>query len=326
MRVCQIGCGGHARHVYRDSLLVCRKADPSLVLAACCDTDAESAWSYARETGFQQAFTDYHTMLEAAAPDAVLLVTPYQVTDVLAADLLRRGVPTLIEKPPAETLAKMLALIEIAQQTGTIHQVAYNRRHMPMVRELIGHVAGRTIQHIDFEMYRVNRRDPAFFSTAVHGFDLVRHLAGGELLEMHAVYRPLENPGSVNAVFLCTFAGGITAALTFCPMSGLVSEQVTVIAVNDTVLVDLPIWGERVHGGLLEHYHENRLIVRMTDADFPDGTSMVESNGFVSQLRVFLKRVDQGMIPEDSLASGLDASILGECMRLGKTDYRRGEL
>ena len=61
------------------------------------------------------------------------------------------------------------------------HQVAFNRRYTPLVVELKRRLAGATIQHIDCQFYRVGRTGSDFTTTAIHGIDTVRFLAGCDL-------------------------------------------------------------------------------------------------------------------------------------------------
>ena len=67
------------------------------------------------------------------------------------------------------------------------HQVAFNRRYVPLLAELRERIrllpAGATLQHVRYEMVRVNRRDPDFSTTAVHAIDAVRFIAGADFAE-----------------------------------------------------------------------------------------------------------------------------------------------
>lgn len=320
MRICQIGCGNHARHVYLDALCRCRRA-LGLTLAACCDTDPARAEAYRASAGFARWATDYRAMLEEEAPDAVLVITPYTVTPAVAADVLRMGIPCLIEKPPSETLAGTEALAAVARETGTWHQVAYNRRHMPLIRALIECLRGERVRSIEYRMHRVGRAEAHFHTTAVHGFDLVSHLAGGGLAWMAAQYQPLPPPGAVGAGFLCRYANGVCATLDFQPLSGWISEQVAVVTDSAYYEADLPVWGARAEGGVLRRIVDNAVAAQWSDADFPDGLAMYETNGFYRQLHTFIQDVKADNPSPHTLDSTLDAALLAECMRTRQTQY-----
>lgn len=322
MRICQIGCGNHARHVYADALRRVQQ-EQGLTLTACCDTDPARASAYQAENGFERWATDYQAMLRDEQPDAVLLITPFSVTPQIATDILRRGIPCLVEKPPAETLAETQALAAVARETGAWHQVAYNRRHMPLIRALKAQITGEKLLSIEYRMHRVGRKEDFFHTTAVHGFDLVSHLAGGGLVWMAAQYQPLPPPGTIQAGFLCRYAGGICATLDFQPLSGWVCEQVAVVTDAAYYEADLPVWGARAEGGSLCRYQDGRPVAKWTDSDFPDGVAMFETNGFYEQLRAFVEAARTRQPSPHTLDSALDAAVLMECMRTRQTQYIR---
>ncbi|HML46471.1 MAG TPA: Gfo/Idh/MocA family oxidoreductase, partial [Clostridia bacterium] len=302
----------------------CQKEMP-LTLAACCDTDPARAEAYAKDCGFAAFETDYIAMLEAHRPDGVLITTPFTVTPRIASEILRRGTPCLIEKPPAETLQEMLNLVACARETGSMHQVAYNRRHMPLIRALKEWIQGERVQAIDYQMHRVNRKESFFHTTAVHGFDLVSYLAGNGLVEAAADYQSLGIPGVMNANFLCRYESGVHASLRFAPVSAWICEQVNVVTDAAYYQVDLPVWGAREQGGSLLRYQNNAVTDRRADADFPDGLSMYETNGFYEQLRAFLQCVSAGARSPHTLDTGVDAAVLEELMRTRTVRWNRGE-
>ena len=163
MKLCQIGCGEHARVAHGPSQARCAAERADLVLAGCCDLDAARAESFRRDFGYGRAFTDPAAMLEAERPDAVVVVVPVERTVAVGSLVLERGIPLLLEKPPGETVAEVDRLIAAAERGGRAvpHQVAFNRRFAPLVRELRRRIeeAG-PLQHLHYEMTRVERRDP----------------------------------------------------------------------------------------------------------------------------------------------------------------------
>ena len=95
-------------------------------------------------------------------------------------------------------MAEVDRLIAAAERGGRTvpHQVAFNRRFAPLVRELRRRIeeAG-PLQHLHYEMTRVERRDPDFSTTAIHGLDAVRYLAGCDYAEARFRYRELPELG-----------------------------------------------------------------------------------------------------------------------------------
>ena len=106
------------------------------------------------------------------------------------------------------------------------HQVAFNRRFAPLVREMRRHLKAlpeaQAIQHLHYEMTRVDRRDPDFSVTAIHGIDAVRYLAASDFAEVRFRYQehPALGPGVANIFMDAVMASGATAHLAFCPNAG----------------------------------------------------------------------------------------------------------
>jgi predicted dehydrogenase len=325
LRICQIGCGGQAKQSYIPSLARYRREHPgALIPAACCDTDAARAEAFRRLGEFDRAYVSYREMLEAEKPDAVILTTPYTVTAKIAADILLRGFPLLLEKPPGDSYSECQMIAGAARKSGVLHQVAFNRRHIPLIRALKDDIAGRgaKIQHIDFQMYRVNRRENSFYSTAIHGIDLVCHLMQSPCRTARFAYGNLERFGAgvFNISIQAEFESLSTAQLSFCPVSGFIKECLTVTTDYGVYVTDIPIWNDLGTGGI-SLYRENKTEPLLREAAF-DGTAMFESNGFYEQLRVFFSHVQAGVQPSDDIFSALTPMALMERIKNRQTSCR----
>ena len=187
MKLCQVGCGEHARTVHGPAQARLARERPGLVLAGCCDQDASRAEAYRTAFGFGKTYSDLEEMLEAERPEAVVLVVAVEATVRVATTVLSRGVPTLLEKPPGANrrleVDRLIAAAEAGGRGGqpVPHQVAFNRRYVPLVQELRRRlVVMDPLQHLHYEMVRVDRRDPDFSTTAIHGIDAVRYIAGSD--------------------------------------------------------------------------------------------------------------------------------------------------
>ncbi len=215
-----IGCGEHAESSHGPAQARYAAAHVGTDLAACCDLDAARAERHRQRFGFARAYTDVTAMLDAEKPDAAVLAVPVHRSASVAAPLLERGVPLLLEKPPGRTVQEVDALMAAADRggRGTVpHQVAFNRRFVPVVQEarrrLIAIGAPAAIQHVHYEMTRVDRRDPDFSTTAIHGLDAVRFLAGADYAEARLRYReqPALGPGDANIFVDAVLTSGATA-------------------------------------------------------------------------------------------------------------------
>jgi predicted dehydrogenase len=100
---------------------------------------APSALGFASEQGVPR----YETLSElfgATRPDGVIIATPNALHVENALDCVRHGVPALIEKPVADTVADGEQLIDAAARSGVPLLVGHHRRHSPLLakaREIV---------------------------------------------------------------------------------------------------------------------------------------------------------------------------------------------
>ena len=327
MKLCQIGCGEHARVAHGPSQARCAAEREGLVLAGCCDLDAARAESFRRDFGYARAFTDPAAMLEAERPDAVVAVVPVERTVAVASLVLERGIPLLLEKPPGRTVAEVDRLITAAGKGGRAvpHQVAFNRRFAPLVRELRRRIdeAGPP-HHLHYEMTRVERRDPDFSTTAIHGLDAVRYLAGCDYAAARFRYRemPELGEGVANILVDAVMASGATAHLAFSPVAGVVVERATAHANGHSLFLQVPMWGGVDSPGRLRHYVGGRLAAEMGGDQVGDGTALFELGGFYRETVAFLDALGAGQAPSPSLHESRQSVEIAERVRHRAAEYR----
>jgi myo-inositol 2-dehydrogenase/D-chiro-inositol 1-dehydrogenase len=326
MKLCQIGCGEHARVAHGPSQRRCAGERKDLVLAACCDLDPERAESFRRDFGFARAFSDPVAMLDAEEPDAVVVVVPVEKTVAVGSLVLERGIPLLLEKPPGETVAEVDRLIAAAETGGGVpHQVAFNRRFAPLLRELRRRIeeAG-PLQHVHYEMTRVERRDPDFSTTAIHGLDAVRYLAGADYAEARFRYRELPElgPGVANVLVDAVLTSGATAHLAFCPVAGVLVERATAHAHGHTLFLHVPMWAGVDFPGRLWHFECGKLGADVGGDEVGDGTALFELGGFYRETVAFLDAVAAGRAPSPSLRESRQSVEMAEHLRARRTGYQ----
>ena len=328
MKLCQIGCGEHARVAHGPSQRRCAAEQRDLVLAGCCDLDPVRAESFRRDFGFTRAFADPDAMLDAERPDAVVVVVPVEKTVAVGSLVLERRIPLLLEKPPGETVAEVDRLIAAAEGGRVPHQVAFNRRFAPLVRELRRRIeeAG-PLQHLHYEMTRVERRDPDFSTTAIHGLDAVRYLAGGDYAEARFRYRELPELGKgVADIFVdAVMASGATAHLAFCPVAGVLVERATAHAHGHTLFLHVPMWSGVDSPGRLWHFAGGKLAAELGGDRVGDGTALFELGGFYRETVAFLDAVAAGREPSPSLRESRQSVEIAEQIRARAAGYHAVE-
>ena len=330
MRLCLIGCGEHARAVHGPAQARCARERPGLVLAACCDFDRVRAESHAADFGFARAYVEPRAMLEAEKPDGVVVVVPVTATVAVGSLVLERGIALLVEKPPGTTTAEVDRLLAAADAGGrdgrpVPHQVAFNRRFAPLVRELRRRIeAAGPLQHLHYEMTRVGRHDPDFSTTAIHGIDAVRFLAGSDYAEARFRYKELPEFGAgvANILLDAAMVSGATAHLAFCPVAGVLVERATAHAHGHTFFLQVPMWGGVDSPGRLLHFEKGTLVADLSGETVGDGPALFELGGFYREYAAFLDDLEGGRAPSPGLREARQSVEVAERMSTRSVSYR----
>jgi predicted dehydrogenase len=318
-----IGCGEHAESSHGPAQSRYAAAHPGTELAACCDLDAARAERHRQRFGFARAYTDVGAMLDAEKPDAAVLAVPVHLTAAVGAPLLDRGIPLLLEKPPGRTVQEVDALIAAAQRRGrpVPHQVAFNRRFVPIMAEARRRLAAlgplSAIQHLHYEMTRVDRRDPDFSTTAIHGLDAVRFLAGADYAQARFRYReqPDLGPGVANMFVDAVLTSGATAHLAFCPTAGALVERATVHAGAHTFFLRIPMWGPLDSPGHLQHIDRGQVAAELLGDHLGGAADACVLGGFYGEYEAFLGDLAAGRTPSPSLRESRQSVEIAESLR-----------
>lgn len=324
MKLCAIGCGEHAASSHGPAQALYAARHPGFVLAACSDIDAARAARHRDRFGFARSSSDPWAMLDAERPDAVVVVVSDDAMCEVASRVLELGYPLLLEKPPGRTTEEVDRMAAAAEAGGrkVLHQVAFNRRFAPMVRAARDAAVeiGAPLQHVDYEMTRVGRRDPDFSTTAIHGIDAVRFLAGSDYASVRFSYRerPEIGPGVADIFMDAVMAAGTTAHLAFCPNAGVVVERATLHADGHSLFVHVPMWGGADSPGRLEHFEGGRLRARVV------GDASAEPfvlGGFYAEYEAFLGDVAAGRTPSPGLRESRQSVAVAERIRRRESEF-----
>ncbi len=171
----------------------------NLVLAAIADP-TDSGKALAESLGVPW-FADPRAMLDTARPQGAIVATPNATHVDVATACLQRGVPALVEKPIADTVAEAQALIDAEQRFKTPVLVGHHRRHNPILRRAREIVqSGRLGQLVSATALATFLKPDAYFDVAwrrqagggpilinlIHDIDMLRFLLG-EIASVQAV-------------------------------------------------------------------------------------------------------------------------------------------
>ena len=177
LRIAVIGTGGwgaqHAR-------IFSRRPDTELVAVVGRDPQktAVRAEQYATSP-----YTDIATMLETARPDLVTVCLPNEGHFEPTLQLLRAGVPLLVEKPLVFELDEADALLEAAGDS--FFAINFNHRFAEPVQRAKAAIEQGVIGDPVFATWRFGgeanhgtSRHANLIETQCHGFDMLEHLVG----------------------------------------------------------------------------------------------------------------------------------------------------
>ena len=208
LRVAVIGVGHLGRHHAR--LL---GSMPSVSLQAVVDLDLARAEAAAKPSG-AEALTDWRGLIGRV--DAVTIAVPTIGHREIAVPLLLAGIPVLVEKPMAATLAEADEMIAAAARTGVALAVGHTERFNPAV------VAARPLLD-DPRFIEVHRLGvfpersldiDVVLDVMIHDLDVVLSLVPSEVESIEAVGVPVLTGRVDIANVRLRFANGCIANLT----------------------------------------------------------------------------------------------------------------
>ena len=186
---------------------------PEAELVAVVDKDAARAEEVTRLYGGRPE-TEAAAILEHV--EAVSVAVPTAAHLAVSEPFIRAGVPTLIEKPLAPTVADARRLASLAETHGTIVHVGHTERFNPVVQAM-------TSMGIVPKFVEVHRVSPFQFRSAdvgavldimIHDIDVLLHLVHDRVTKVDAVGINVLGPHEDIANARIHFAGGCVANLT----------------------------------------------------------------------------------------------------------------
>ena len=291
-----VGCGAFAALAHGPAQRRYAATHDDVDLAGCSDPEAGRARQFREAAGYRAHYVDTEEMLNGEKPDAVILAVPPPSTFRLAASILARGIPLLLEKPPGMSRSELNTLIAVAKKSGAPAQVAFNRRYMPVMQKASAIIrsafgAGDPWQVI-YEMERFDRWDPDFSTTAIHAFDGALFLSGGPLRVAHVRCFP-QRRGELEAASVLLdgeSASGVRILVSIQPVCGRNAESVRIQALDQSLFLTLPLSPERGSAGQLEHWRQGKVV-----ASYSDGPGdFSERYGIYGETKAFLDSVRTG--------------------------------
>ena len=298
VRVGLIGAGAMANRVHYPSL----QEMPDVEMAALCDLVGPKLEETATKFDIASTYTSYKEMLAEEELDAVyVLMPPYHLFDVTM-DVIESGRHVFIEKPPAVTTFQAELLANAAAEQGVASMVGFNRRFIPLLRQVRERVERQgPITHCVSVFYK-NSPEAAYYRgaidflhcDAIHAVDMLRWM-GGEV----------ESLASVTTQFGWHHENACHAVVRF--RSGASGVLMTDWVTGTRTHVF------EMHGPGFSAFVNPNEVARLYDSEAPEGetlgvTEAADSDenrvyyGFFHENRHFIDCIKTGQQPETNLA------------------------
>lgn len=331
MNVCLIGCGSIAWSAHGPALRRLQ-AEGAVTLSACCDRDGGRAEEFRRAFAFSRSYTDFEEMLRAEQPNAVFSLLPVRWNAACAVRVLQLGCPVILEKPPGVDEREALAIADTAERMGLYHAVLFNRRSMPLVRKCVELLQGESVEAISLEMCREGRGgEEDFTTTAIHGIDCLRFLAGEDYASLEFAYQADEGR-CVNYYASGSFTGGARVDMRFLPCAGAVTERIAIYTKGGQFYLDLPVWSGTTYvpgldsPGRLVAAAGEREVLRLSGEELSASREGYVLNGFYEEDRLALAAVAAGQETQFPVRGSLQSVDVAEALRMRRKRYRKERL
>jgi len=196
VRVGIVGAGSLATRVHYPSLT----KSPLARIVGICDLDRDRLDRAGEEFAVEARFTDYRTMLETVAPEAVYVIGQPEYMYGIWCWCLSHGLDLFVEKPLGLTLHQATNLAYLAEENRCITQVGFQRRASPVLMYAQSELAAYgPVTHALCSFYKwqpepmLGARDH-MMDDGVHAIDTLRAVCGGEVVDIHSITRRVGTP------------------------------------------------------------------------------------------------------------------------------------
>lgn len=179
LRVAVVGPGGWGRQHVR---IFSGRPDTELVAIVGRDADRTKLQAAAHHT---HGYTRIAEMLDAEQPDLVTVCLPNEQHFGPTLELLKAGVPLLVEKPLVFHLDEADELLDEATARDTFFAINFNHRYAEPVKRVRAAIAAGELGEVVFAVWRFggepnlgSHPHAQLIETQCHGFDTLEHLCG----------------------------------------------------------------------------------------------------------------------------------------------------
>ncbi|MCK5843646.1 MAG: Gfo/Idh/MocA family oxidoreductase [Victivallales bacterium] len=327
IRIGIVGAGGMANSVHIPSLLETEGVE----IAAICDLDLDKAKVTAEKFSIPNVHRFHTEMLEKETLDGVYaLVEPDRICRPVM-DSLRAGCHVFCEKPPGLTAFQAATLARVAKESKKNLMVAFNRRFIPLVQEVVKIMRNTT--EITRVHGRFHKHGSAAFSAgltssfpcdAIHAIDLVRWIAAAEPVKAATI--ETQNGDVVPNAWesIIRFENGVVGTISSNYMTAARVHTFELHGTEASAFIDLGFGGATCSAEILllepgkESYslasagEANRKQISLEGKKIAGSDSFHRYYGFYNETLEFISSVKEGRKPSCDIEEGLKALELTE--------------
>lgn len=300
-----IGAGQHSQAHHGPAVSALRNR---ISRVSVYDLNPDAARAYFGKFGLDACYSDLKEMMKTERPDAVISVTPEAVTAPLTRQLMKYGIPLLVEKPFGQNVSEAEELTRMAEARDARIMVSFNRRFSPVCKRIATlletRFANRPPIYFHASMLRHKRFDENFISTtAIHAIDTLYSFAG-PTFKISATSTNIKTDKLHSAVnSTMNFASGAIGTLLIGTSCGQVAEKYEIIGPDYRIEADyfrgLKVWdnGEIVDCFELSPY-----------------STIAEKEGAVDELNYFLDNLVSNSAftpgPQEGLVAAVTSTLI----------------
>lgn len=310
-----IGAGYFAEAVHLPALSRNREVE----MVAICRRSEAPLKVTAAKWGIPKTYTDYREMIKKEKLDVAYVLVSVEQTLEVATATMEAGIPTLLEKPPGKDVAEARKLCEVADRTGTLNIVAFNRRHSPMIRRMKELLGTRPVRMASARMLRYHRYEAEFtMGTAIHAMDTLRYLAGDVEEVVSVKGQASDSKGGTNLICALNYSSGAVGQLTVQTVAGVSHEDYEVHAEDASAFVVMPQGGFGDEVGRVEFWQGPTYPLKSFNRDVPDvyrGPGMMD--GIYDEDMDIVKHFRAGTRSPNDVHDSLKTMLLAEAIAKG---------
>jgi predicted dehydrogenase len=282
-----------------------------VAITAICDLDEDRLYRYCRRHPYTRVTTDFRTLLDDPAIDAVLIATPAQTHFKLSSECLQAGKHTFVEKPLAAKTREADALIELADRSGVVLMSGLTFLYSPPVQAIRQLLQSGELGDLYFiSSSRVNlgpyRKDVSVvFDLAPHDFSMLLYWMQEVPQSITAVGKDAITHGISDVAFIAmSFASGVVANLEVSWIAPSKLRRTVIVGSKKMVVYDdtspeqVKVFDKGFDYQKPEGFGEYQLATRTGDIVIP---KLETAEPLSAELREFVEAVRKGTGSRESL-------------------------